>query len=115
MLSNNEKIKREEDNLVKNRLTALSGNAASKSALGKTAEATADTVTLTRYHNTNANFLPEMLKLSRVNPDLIGWLHIDGVVNLPVVYRDNEILSRAGGPGGCVVIRLTAAQLSAPP
>ncbi len=67
-----------------------SGNAASKSALGKTAEATADTVTLTRYRNTNADFLPEMLKLSRVNPDLIGWLHIDGVVNLPVVYRDNE-------------------------
>lgn len=31
-----------------------------------------------------------MLRLSRINPDLIGWINIDGLVNLPVVYRDNE-------------------------
>ena len=67
-----------------------SGNIASESTSSKTAAATLDTVTSTCYHNTNADFLPEMLKLSKANPDLVGWLHIDGVVNLPVVYRDNE-------------------------
>ena len=67
-----------------------SGNAAIGSTSGKATDTTPDTVTLTRYHNTSADILPEMLKLSKANPDLIGWLHIDGVVNLPVVYRDNE-------------------------
>lgn len=67
-----------------------SGNTTNASTLDKTAKATSNTVSLARYHNTNTAFLPEMLKLSKVNSDLIGWLHIDGVVNLPVVYRDNE-------------------------
>ena len=44
----------------------------------------------TVYHNVRSDILPDMLKLSRINPDLIGWIRIDSLVNLPVVYRDNE-------------------------
>lgn len=66
-----------------------SGNTASVSVLSDPVKAAPDAIPATRYHVTDSDFLPEMLKLSKVNPDLIGWLHIDGVVNLPVVYRDN--------------------------
>lgn len=31
-----------------------------------------------------------MAELAESNADLVGWLQIDEVVNLPVVYRDNE-------------------------
>lgn len=66
-----------------------SGNTASVSVLSDHVKTAPDVIPATRYHVTDSDFLPEMLKLSKVNPDLIGWLHIDGVVNLPVVYRDN--------------------------
>lgn len=29
-------------------------------------------------------------KLYKQNKDLVGWLYVDGIVSLPVVYRDNE-------------------------
>ena len=36
------------------------------------------------------DILPGMRKLYARNPDLVGWLKIPGVVDLPVVYRDNQ-------------------------
>ena len=41
-------------------------------------------------HYTTGDVLPDMLKLLKTNGDTVGWLHIDGIVSLPVVYRDNE-------------------------
>lgn len=41
------------------------------------------------FHRTSGDVLPDMLKLLRENRDTVGWLYIDGVVHLPVVYRDN--------------------------
>lgn len=34
--------------------------------------------------------LPESRVLSIINPDFVGWLSIPGVMELPVVYRDNS-------------------------
>ena len=48
-----------------------------------------DAVTVTRFHRTDLDILPDMLELSRANPDTVGWIGIAGVVHLPVVYRDN--------------------------
>lgn len=67
-----------------------SGKPAKVTPSARAEETTLDKSSPICYHNTHADFLPEMLKLSKVNPDLVGWVHIDGVVNLPVVYRDNE-------------------------
>ena len=41
-------------------------------------------------HNVTGDILPDMLKLLRSNGDTVGWLYINGVVSLPVVYRDNQ-------------------------
>ena len=50
---------------------------------------TARTVETTAFHNTLGDVLPDMLKLLKTNTDTVGWLYIDGIVHLPVVYRDN--------------------------
>ncbi len=42
------------------------------------------------YQFIGASVLPEMEKLVKKNGDTVGWLQIPGVVDLPVVYRDNE-------------------------
>ena len=36
------------------------------------------------------SILADMAELKRLNRDTVGWISISGVVNLPVVYRDNE-------------------------
>ena len=41
-------------------------------------------------HKTTGDILPDMLKLLKTNPDTVGWLTINGIVSLPVMYRDNE-------------------------
>ena len=41
------------------------------------------------FHRVDLDILPDMLELTRRNLDTIGWLSIDGVLHLPVVYRDN--------------------------
>lgn len=41
------------------------------------------------FHKTSGDVLPDMLKLLQTNPDTVGWLNINGIVHLPVVYRDN--------------------------
>lgn len=45
---------------------------------------------LSEYQTIGASMLPEMSKLYAKNDDLIGWVKIPGVVDLPVVYRDNS-------------------------
>ena len=44
----------------------------------------------TGYHRDTGEALPEMARLREENRDLVGWLTIDGVLDLPVVYRDNS-------------------------
>lgn len=45
---------------------------------------------LLEYHLASGAILPELEGLHKTNKDLIGWLSIDGVLNLPVVYRNNS-------------------------
>lgn len=47
-------------------------------------------VTTTMYHRIGGDALPEMAALYYDNTDLIGWINISGVLDLPVVYRDNS-------------------------
>lgn len=42
------------------------------------------------HHYIGSSILPSAEELHRQNPDLIAWLNLPGVINLPVVYRDNE-------------------------
>ena len=44
----------------------------------------------TVYHRDTGEALPEMARLREENRDLVGWLTIDGVLDLPVVYRANS-------------------------
>lgn len=49
-----------------------------------------DIVASTSYHRVSGAMLPEMDALSRKNMDLKAWLTIDGLLDLPVVYKDNQ-------------------------
>jgi len=42
------------------------------------------------YQYVGTSLLPRMQTLYAKNNDLVAWLNIPGVVNLPVVYRDNS-------------------------
>ena len=42
------------------------------------------------YRRLSGDTFPKAQKLYEQNNDLVGWLYIKGVVDLPVVYRDNE-------------------------
>ena len=42
------------------------------------------------FHQLAGEMLPELQALYQKNKDLVGWLTIPGVVDLPVVYRDNS-------------------------
>lgn len=42
------------------------------------------------YHSMDGTLSSRMQRLYEQNNDLVGWLYIEGVVDLPVVYRDNE-------------------------
>lgn len=46
-------------------------------------------VKTTTYHRTGGTALPHMEELYYENRDLIGWIEIPGVLDLPVMYRDN--------------------------
>ncbi len=50
----------------------------------------------TRYHCTTGNILPEMQAMKEMNSDLQGWLTIRGVLDLPVVYRNNTFYLNHG-------------------
>ena len=53
------------------------------------ADQDADLSTLS-FHRNDLDILPDMLQLVEKNPDTAGWISISGVVDLPVVYRDNS-------------------------
>ncbi len=42
------------------------------------------------FHRASGEILPEMQELRRRNRDLTAWLTIGNVLDLPVVFRDNE-------------------------
>ena len=42
------------------------------------------------FHQLAGEMLPELQSLYQKNKDLVGWLTIPGVVDLPVLYRDNS-------------------------
>ena len=56
------------------------------SPIVETAQPAGNTV----FHKSGGDIQPDMRKLIKTNPDTIGWLRIAGVVDLPVVYRDNQ-------------------------
>lgn len=47
-----------------------------------------------RFQKTSGDILPKFAPLKRMNKDIAGWLTITGVVDLPVVYRDNSYYLR---------------------
>ncbi len=51
------------------------------------------------YQYIGASVLPEMQRLKKQNRDTVGWISIPGVVDLPVVYRDNSYYLTHGFDG----------------
>lgn len=47
-------------------------------------------VQTTKYHQYGGDALPEMEALYQENRDLIGWLRMEGILDLPVMYKDNS-------------------------
>jgi len=50
----------------------------------------ADAVKTTKYRQVGGDALPEMAQMHQQNHDLVAWLQIPDVLDLPVVYRDNS-------------------------
>lgn len=55
-----------------------------------TAAPAGDAVKTTSFHRYGGTALPEMEALYARNHDLVGWLTIDEVLDLPLVYKDNS-------------------------
>ena len=72
------------------RMTKPDGSPATGEEKQKGGSQTADTVASTLFHKASGSPLPAMEELRKRNRDLIAWLKIDGVLDLPVVYRNNE-------------------------
>ncbi len=66
------------------------GSAISAEKSWRIAGQSRDIVASTSYHRVSGAMLPEMDALSRKNMDLKAWLTIDGMLDLPVVYKDNQ-------------------------
>ena len=49
-----------------------------------------DVVKMTKYHQVGGDALPEMAALYEKNRDLVAWIQIPEVLDLPIVYRNNE-------------------------
>jgi len=49
-----------------------------------------DRVKSVKYHQVGGEALPEMAALREKNRDLVAWIQIPDVLDLPVVYRDND-------------------------
>lgn len=47
-------------------------------------------VRTTKFHHVGGDALPEMETLYNENRDLVAWLKIPEVIDLPVVYKDND-------------------------
>ena len=54
------------------------------------ATAAPDIVKTTKYHGIGGDALPEMAALYEKNRDLVAWIQIPEVLDLPVVYRNND-------------------------
>lgn len=54
------------------------------------AAAAPDVVRTTKYRQVGGDALPEMAQLHGQNHDLVAWIQIPDVLDLPVVYRDNS-------------------------
>jgi len=52
--------------------------------------ATPQAVLLDSYRSLKGDVSQRAKNLYKQNNDLVGWLYINGIVDLPVVYRDNE-------------------------
>ena len=63
-----------------------------ETAPAQTAAATVapDVVKMTKYRQVGGDALPEMAQLHQQNHDLVAWIQIPDVLDLPVVYRDND-------------------------
>ncbi len=72
------------------RMTMPDGSAITRSGKLQSGLLVPDAVTDTVFHKTSGALLPAMEELRKRNRDLIAWLKIDGVLDLPIVYRDNE-------------------------
>lgn len=59
-------------------------------AVQATTQPRVETVRTTKYHQVGGDALPEMEALYQDNRDLIGWLRMEGILDLPVVYKDNS-------------------------
>lgn len=59
-------------------------------AVQATAAPAGDAVKTTPFHRYGGTALPEMETLYARNHDLVGWLTIDEVIDLPLVYKDNS-------------------------
>ncbi|MBQ9740194.1 MAG: class B sortase, partial [Kiritimatiellae bacterium] len=49
-----------------------------------------DLVKTTKFHHVGGDALPEMEELYNENRDLVEWLNIPDILDLPVVYKDND-------------------------
>ncbi|MBR5224779.1 MAG: class B sortase [Clostridia bacterium] len=58
-------------------------------AVQNTIQPKIEAVRTTKYHQVGGDALPEMEALYQDNRDLIGWLRMEGILDLPVVYKDN--------------------------
>jgi len=54
------------------------------------ATAEPELVKITEFHHVGGDALPEMEALYNENRDLVAWLNIPDVIDLPVVYKDND-------------------------
>ena len=75
---------------VLRRMGMPDGSAISAEKAWRIADQGKDTVASASYHRVSGAMLPEMDALSRKNMDLKAWLTIDGLLDLPVVYKDNQ-------------------------
>ena len=64
-----------------------------KIAQGETVQ---DVTVSTKYHQNTGDMLPQMRAMREKNTDLQGWLTIGGVLDLPVVYRNNTFYLNHG-------------------
>ena len=72
------------------RMTKPDGSAITKEYKQQNGLTVSDTVASAKYHAVSGNVLPEMAALRAKNRDLAAWITIEGVIDLPIVYRDNS-------------------------
>ncbi|MGN0996439.1 MAG: sortase domain-bontaining protein [Candidatus Ventricola sp.] len=84
-------------------------DAADTDSLPEQTEALAPVVSSTVYHRVGGTALPHMEALYEDNHDLIGWISIPQVLDLPVMYKDNTYylthdFDRQRNTSGCIFL-----------